>query len=230
MAKKLKDPRELDEARLRRLGRYLIGNKRKVYFYLLQKDNKTTVGSSDSDSPADAEDRKSVSAGIEERGPVRHTSHHYSVTQQVHALSSAESGFDGTVLWQRTYYFRSIYSKNCLKVLSWWPWKATHRVQKGCVYGEVQEGHGNSEVRDLWIQDRVGRGEFQNHEIYGATNRADLGTKELAVQRFEFLLKLVQFGTEWAPHGATAALVLTISNLLSDPTHDSLVHALSCFL
>lgn len=208
LATKVKTPREIDEARLRRVGRYLKGAKRKVYFYAFQFNDRTVIGTSDSDWAGDIEDRKSVSAGMEERGPMRHILNHYSVSQQVHAISSAESAFYG----YGTLAAHLLFTKHLLEEMFE---GSTVIFLDGDSSGAkgmcLRRGAGKTrhlEVRHLWIQDRVAKGELRIRKVDGAINRADLGTKELAVQRFNFLLELVQFGLEWKPGQAVATLTL----------------------
>lgn len=154
---------------------------------------------------------------------MRHILHHYSITQQAHALSSAESEFYGYGALAAHLLFTKHLMEEMFGGVATVILEEDSSAAKGMC---LRRGAGRTrhlEVRDLWIQDRVGKGELRIHEIDGALNRADLGTKELPVQRFEFLLKLCQFGLEWGTSQTGAALVLT-----SLPTIAEAVQAEHC--
>ena len=78
-----------DWARLKRLGRYLIGHKRLIYKYELQDEVGTLTTYSDANWASNKADRKSTSGGIIMHG--KHYIKSWSKTQSLVALSSAES-------------------------------------------------------------------------------------------------------------------------------------------
>ena len=83
-------PTSRDWARLKRIGRYLLGQPRSICLYIWQTEEECQIyGFSDSDWAGDRKARKSISAGSLFRG--RHCLKTWAKKQQVIALSSAEA-------------------------------------------------------------------------------------------------------------------------------------------
>ena len=78
-----------DWAKLKRLGRYLIGRPRLVYKYHCQEEVKVITAYSDANWASNAADRRSTSGGVLMHG--LHYIRSWSKTQSLVALSSAES-------------------------------------------------------------------------------------------------------------------------------------------
>jgi hypothetical protein len=88
-------PTVKDWAKLKRIGRYLIGKPRLVYKYEFQEDVHVLTAYSDANWASNAGDRRSTSGGV-----ILHGSHYiksWSRTQSLVALSSAEAELYGIV-------------------------------------------------------------------------------------------------------------------------------------
>jgi hypothetical protein len=87
--KAMSRPTMRDWAKLKRIGRYVIGRRRLVYRYVFQDELAAAVVYSDANWASDASDRRSTSGGVIVLG--LHYIRSWSKTQSLVALSSAES-------------------------------------------------------------------------------------------------------------------------------------------
>ena len=164
-------------AKLRRIGRYLIG--RPIYISLFRWQNvkgRLDVYT-DSDWAGDKVDRKSTSGGAIMIGT--HLIKAWSKDQDNIALSSGEAelyaaGLGGT---------QGKGVQSILKDLEL-PSKVRLHVDASAAIGVIQrQGLGklrHVEVRYLWLQDELKEGRIELLKIPGTENPADLGTKALA--------------------------------------------------
>lgn len=115
LSKKLQKPNEADWQRLLRLGRYLAGTKEYALFPPAEGECEWLDMSSDKDWAGNVRDRKSTSCGVIEIGhcPV----YEYAKGQSVHALSSGEAEFYGSV----SVTAKGIFIQKCFEFFRWKP-------------------------------------------------------------------------------------------------------------
>ena len=181
-------PTKLGVAALKRAVRFLIGLPRLVWRFPFQRratDMKVYV---DTDFGGCAVTRRSTSGGIAMRGC--HSLKHWSLTQTTIALSSGEAELGGicrgaSIALGLQSLALDLGVKLDLEILT----DATAAIgicrRRGL--GKIRHLH----VSDLWVQDRLKRGDFKLTKVLGSENPADLLTKhvprETMSKHMEFL-------------------------------------------
>ena len=171
-------PTKTGVEQLKRLIRYLAGAKRLVWKFGFQ-----TTGSEDLTVYVDTDfagchvTRRSTSGGAACRG--QHLVKHWSTTQSTVALSSAEAELTGISKGAAQGLGLQTIAADLgitlsLKVMS----DATAAIG-------ISRRRGLGKVRhlataDLWMQDRIRKGDFSLEKIAGADNPADMLTKHVA--------------------------------------------------
>jgi hypothetical protein len=171
-------PTKTGVEQLKRLIRYLAGAKRLVWHFGFQTtDVDALTVFVDTDFAGCHVTRRSTSGGAACRG--RHLIKHWSTTQSTVALSSAEAEVTGISkgaaqgLGLQT-IAADLGISLSLKVMS----DATAAIG-------ISRRRGLGKVRhlataDLWMQDRIRKGDFSLEKIAGADNPADMLTKHVA--------------------------------------------------
>ena len=91
VASQAKTPTVGSMVNLKRIGRYVTGHKTVTYEFPFQKEIGPIVAHGDSNWAGCRRTRRSTSSGTIQLGKVAHLVDHFSVTQQVIALSSGEA-------------------------------------------------------------------------------------------------------------------------------------------
>ena len=162
---------------LKRAVRFLVGMPRMVYCFNFQPHVKSLSAYVDTDFGGCHVTRRSTSGGVAMRGD--HCIKHWSVTQSTVALSSGEAELGG--ICRGASIGLSIQSLAAdlgitldLEVLT----DATAAIgicrRRGL--GKIQ----NLATADLWVQDRIRRGDFKLTKVPSADNPADMLTKHVA--------------------------------------------------
>ena len=169
-------PTKLGVDALKRAVRFLIGLPRLVWRFPFQKqvmDMKVYV---DTDFGGCAVTRRSTSGGIAMRGC--HSLKHWSLTQTTIALSSGEAELGGicrgaSIALGLQSLALDLGIKLDLEILT----DATAAIgicrRRGL--GKIRHLH----VSDLWVQDRLKKGDFKLTKVLGSENPADLLTKHV---------------------------------------------------
>ena len=182
LARGMANPTESDLERLKRMGRYLRGRMRYVIRYHFQKDTYAINSFSDSDWAGDLVTRKSTSGGCLMIGD--HCIKAWSINQSVIALSSGEAEFYAlTRASAMAMGLRSLLEDLgvTLKI----------RVLTDATTGKsIASRRGLGKVRhiathELWVQEKVMRGEIELIKIKNIFNPADLFTKHLDKQTMD---------------------------------------------
>ena len=171
-------PTKTGVEQLKRLIRYLAGAKRLVWHFGFQNtDVDTLTVFVDTDFAGCHVTRRSTSGGAACRG--RHLVKHWSTTQSTVALSSAEAELTGISKGSAQGLGLQTIAADLgislsLKVMS----DATAAIG-------ISRRRGLGKVRhlataDLWMQDRIRKGDFSLEKIAGADNPADMLTKHVA--------------------------------------------------
>ena len=188
ICRKMSKPRRRDWDKLVRLAKYLKGKERYVQSYRYQKStakdsNKFVNVWVDTDWAGCPETRRSTSGGIVMLN--QHPIKDWSVTQTVVAISSGEAEYYGLVRGASiglgiVNLLADLGVKRKLKL------KTDASVAKA-ISGRRGTGQiRHLEVSQLWLQDRVNRGDLEVEKVPGETNRADQLTKykdALAIDR-----------------------------------------------
>jgi len=163
-------PTEKDVIKLKRCIRYLMKVPRRRIMYKWQ-DTPTTISTySDSDWAGCLKTRKSTSGGVLMVG--KHAIHHWSTTQSVVALSSAEAELNAIV--------KSISETLCVVNMA----KECNMILKGQVMTDSTAANGivhrqgcgkvkHLECRQLWVQAVVGGGEVTCQKVPRDLNPGD---------------------------------------------------------
>ena len=176
-----------DWAKLKRLGRYLVGKPRLVYNYEFQESQGNITVYSDANWASGKECRKSTSGGVILNG--NHYVKSWGKTQSLVALSSAESELYALVKASA----ESLGIKTTLKDMNK-PIGILMFSDASAALGIIQrQGLGRVRHVDcsfLFVQDLNARKTIQYGKVAGAENPADLGTKGLA---FDTISRHVEF-------------------------------------
>mgnify|MGYP002035652407 CR=1 FL=1 len=164
---------------LKRLARYLIGAKRMCSVCPRQEVHKTIESWSDSNWAGCLETRKSTSGGIIKIG--NHVVKGWSTTQSVIALSSGEAEFYAIVKAASQALGLRAMAKDFgieynITVITDATAARGMSIRRGL--GQVR----HVETNQLWIQDRVRRGDIHIEKVGGRINIADALTKEAAAE------------------------------------------------
>jgi hypothetical protein len=172
------NPMRGDEARLKRVLRYLRGCPRAYYEFPWQEKQNTISGYSDSDWAGCTRTRKSTSGGVIMIG--RHTLAQWSWTQATVALSSAEAELNATVKMMA----EALGMKNMYEAINR-RMKVTLYTDSNACKGILQrEGCGkvkHLEARQLWTQEFIARKIVEVKKIPREFNPSDAFTHHWGV-------------------------------------------------
>ena len=161
---------------LKRCARFLLGMPRLVWRFPIQRITNTLKVFVDTDFGGCQTTRRSTSGGIAMRGA--HPIKHWSLTQTTIALSSGEAELNGICRGASIALGLQSIAKDlgislAVEVLT----DATAAIgicrRRGL--GKIRHLH----VADLWVQDRVKKGDFALTKVAGADNPADILTKHV---------------------------------------------------
>ena len=175
-------PEPYDWSSAKRLARYLKDHKRVIVDFAYQELPKEIVVWSDTDFAGCKRTRKSTSGGVVMFG--RHCVKTYSQTQETIALSSGESEFYGIVKAASV----GLGMKNLLKDLGVSVKVKVLTDSSAAKSIASRKGAGrvrHIEVRELWVQEKVNRGELTIAKIKGKDNVADGLTKHVDRAKME---------------------------------------------
>ena len=162
---------------LKRAARFLVGLPRLVWNFPFQRPTDDMTVYVDTDFGGCQTTRRSTSGGIAMRG--KHPIKHWSLTQTTIALSSGEAELGGicrgaSIALGLQSLAADLGIKTNIKMYT----DATAAIgicrRRGL--GKVRHLH----VSDLWIQDRLKRGDFTLTKVAGSDNPADLLTKHVS--------------------------------------------------
>ncbi len=163
-------PEEQDWMAAKRLARYFKDHQRVVLEYKDQKFPNKVVLWSDTDFAACWRTRRSTPGGVVMFGS--HCLKTYSKTQETIALSSGESGFYGIVKAATMGIgIKSMFKDLGLEVEFQGITDSSAARSMSSRRGAGRVRHG--EVRELWVQERVRRGELSINKVRGKDNVAD---------------------------------------------------------
>ena len=204
VARRMSKPTVKDMARLKRLGRYLIGAPRVVCKFPWQLKPAEVRVFTDADWAGCRETRKSTSGGALMLGC--HLIRSYSKTQQVIALSSAESEFYAAVKASieglglcslaRDYGYE-------LKPVVMADANAALGIINRRGFGKVR----HLDTQHLWVQDAAARKAIMYRKEAGSKNPADVCTKHVEAWRLQE--HLCRMSVECRSDRATSAPTLT---------------------
>ena len=173
-------------AKLKRIGRYLLGRPRSVQLFRWQPLPTTLDVFSDSDWAGDRKTRKSTSAGCVMMGG--HALKSWSKRQQVIALSSAEAEL----------YAATRAASEAIGMASMLH-ELGHDVKINLLIDSTsaialahRDGLGRAKhiaIQDLWLQDTVRRKQVFVVKVHTEENLADLGTKHMTREKTEYFMK-----------------------------------------
>ena len=166
-----------DWAKLKRLGRYLVGKPRIVYKYEFQEKQDSITVYSDANWASGKESRKSTSGGIILNGS--HYVKSWSKTQSLVALSSAESELYALVKASA----EALGIKTTLKDMNKEIGILVYSDASAALGIIQRQGLGRVRHIDcsfLFVQDLNARKTIQYGKVAGSENPADIGTKGLA--------------------------------------------------
>ena len=182
LARGMANPKLSDWERLKRMGRYLVGRMRYVIMYHFQKDTYAINAFSDSDWAGDLASRKSTTGGCLMIGD--HCIKAWSVNQSVIALSSGEAEFYALTR-------AAAMALGAQSLLADLGVNLKVRVLTDATTGKaIASRRGLGKVRhiathELWIQEKVMRGNIELIKIKNVFNTADLFTKHLDRQTMD---------------------------------------------
>jgi hypothetical protein len=190
LSRNMAKPCEEDMGRLKQFARYLIGKERVVQEFGYQQNWSEIVDVwTDSDHAGCKRTRKSTSGGIIRLG--KHLIKGWCRMQAVVALSSGEAEYYAIVkgasegmgirgiLWDMGLVGRISVSTDA---------SAAQGVASRRGLGKVK----NIELNQLWVQDRVCRGDVKIRKIDGTENLADALTKPLDAKGIEWFCKCIR--------------------------------------
>ena len=162
---------------LKRAARFLVGLPRLVWNFPFQQSTKNLKVYVDTDFGGCQVTRRSTSGGIALRG--KHPIKHWSLTQTTIALSSGEAELGGicrgaAIALGLQSLANDLGIELHIEILT----DATAAIgicrRRGL--GKIRHLH----VSDLWVQDRLKKGDFSLSKVLGADNPADLLTKHVS--------------------------------------------------
>ena len=202
IASGMANPTILHMLKIKRLGRYLLKHPPEIWEFEYQETPKSVCVMSDSDRATCKTTRKSMSSSMERFGA--HVIDASYARQSVVALSSGEAEFyaltRSAAIGRTTKQIWDVIGFPGLPLVV----KTDSTAAKG-IAGRKGVGRVKHllDLRDLWVQDLVARGDLRVEKEPTDTNWADLGTKPLSGQRITELLKLMPLHRR----GLAAALV-----------------------
>ena len=179
-------PEEQDWRSAKRLARYLKDSKRMVIEYKFQKLPEKVVVWSDTDFAGCKRTRRSTSGGVVMFGS--HCIKTYSQTQETIALSSGESEFYGIVKAAAM----GLGMKGLMENLGVSVEVQVNTDSSAAKSITARKGAGrvrHIEVRELWVQDRVAKGDLKIVKVRGEDNVADGLTQHVDKQKMEQYMK-----------------------------------------
>ena len=194
LCRKMSSPDSESWMRLKRLGRYLVGEPRKRLEFRFQSFPEELHVWVDTDHAGCRETRKSTSGGVMMMGS--HCLKSWSSTQSVVSLSSGESEYYGIVRGAaQGFGMRSMWDDLGISV------KLVVNTDASAAKGiAMRKGLGkvrHIKVNQLWAQDRVQRGELEIRKISTNDTLADVLTKyvdRLLIDRHSSGMSLVSAG------------------------------------
>ena len=190
--------------KLKRLVRYLVGYSQAEWIYSKQTVPKYLDVYGDSDWAGDEERKRSTAGLAEVFGS--HQLDAVSVTQSLVALSSAEAEFYacncGTSGGLQTCHLLSDTGYRVIPRV-WCDSSACRGIVRRAGTGKLR----HLEIRHMWAQERLQKGEFLLKAIPTENNVADLMTKHLAAVRIEELL--TKLGVRRCAWGLVVASLIT---------------------
>ena len=189
LSKSVSKPTEESWARLKRLGRYLVGHPRSQTLLRASGNLDVLYAISDSDWAADVESRKSTSCGVlTVDGAVQGV---YSRGQTTIAQSSGEAEFYGAAsVINEAIGLSGVYDELGI------PMTIVLQLDSTAAIGMIQRrGTGRArhmDLRHLFLQERLRDGTIGAIEkIDTSVNLADVGTKHFTASRLEELKRLL---------------------------------------
>ena len=185
MSRKMSQPSQADEIRMKRIIRYLQCRPRGVYTFQWQSEPRGIECQVDADWGGCLRTRRSTSGGIVFRG--RHVLGHWSRTQAVVALSSGEAELNASLKG-------ACESIGVRELMREWGKECTLTIlgdSSACQGTLAREGCGRQkhlEIRQLWLQTHIRSGSIVFRRIPRAINIADALTKHWAgeaIQHFK---------------------------------------------
>ena len=173
VSKFMSSPAECDLVPLKRLGRYLVRYPRCVSIFYWQEPPTAIYAYSDSDWGGDVVTRRSTSGGCIFLG--MHLLQHWSRTQQVVSLSSAEAELHGLCKAGS----EGLAARN-MSIELYTPMSLVMMTDSSAARGIVQrQGCGkvkHLDVKTLWLQEREATGELTTNKVPRLENCSDLLT------------------------------------------------------
>ena len=184
--RKMSSPDEAAWGRMKRIARYLKGESRVGYMYRRQQCPNVVVVWSDTDFAGCKETRKSTNGGAIMLG--EHCVKTWSSTQPKIALSSGEAEYGGIVKASS----EGMGVQSMLRDLGY-DFTLQVNTDSSAAVG-VSNRHGlgkvrHLDVRELWVQEKVGNGDIRLVKVPGEENIADLLTKHLDRTHMDALMK-----------------------------------------
>ena len=182
---------------IKRLGRYLKGEPRIVQSFKFQRTPDTIIGWTDTDYAGCRLSRKSTSGGVIQIGS--HTIKTWSSTQSTIALSSGEAEYYGLVKAAS----QSIGIRNIMRDLGFELHIQINTDASVAKSIAMRRGTGNVrhiEVNQLWVQERVAKGELEIRKVGTEENIADILTKHIDRETLEKHLSKLPFIRESGHH------------------------------
>ena len=164
-------PTEKDVVKLKRAIRYLAGHRRKSIKHIFQDSPKHIKAYSDSDWAGCVKTRKSTSGGILMYGI--HLLHHWSSTQSVVALSSAEAELNAIVKAMTETLGLIHMMQGCGEKIITAEVLTDSSAANGIVHRQGSGKVKHLECRQLWVQGVVSSGEVKRTKIPRANNPSD---------------------------------------------------------
>ena len=170
----MSDPNEEDMAKLKRLGRYLVGSPRVIIRYKWQSNARQITAWTDTDYAGCLRTRKSISGGVAMIGC--HCIKTWSSTQDIIALPSGEAEYYGLVRGaSQAIGIRSmLYDMGVEADIEI---NTDASAAKGIASRKGVGRVRHIEVHQLWVQEKVSSGEIVINKVRGEDNIADILTK-----------------------------------------------------
>ena len=162
---------------LKRTARFLVGMPRVVWSFPFQAHTQELSVFVDTDFGGCQTTRRSTSGGIAMRGA--HPVKHWSITQTTVALSSGEAELGGICRGASIALGIQALAKDLgidLDVHLYTDATAAIGICRRRGLGKIRHLH----VADLWVQDRIKKGDFKLSKVAGADNPADILTKHVS--------------------------------------------------
>ena len=161
---------------IKRIGRYLEGRRRMVQVFKFQNQVYNLDVECDSDRAGCPMSRRSTSGGVIMHG--KNTIAHWSSTQSLVSLSSAESGYTSLLKGgTEGLGTQSLILElgDPLQLVLWTDSSAGRSIANRQGHGKVK----HIEIKDLWLQQSVKHKKFRVNKIAGTENSSDILTKNV---------------------------------------------------